>query len=502
MTRSDILLPRCRDILSDRRPEIVIALVVTLIVYGGFVFVPGLHIDDEVSAVYRNTITGNIGLGRWGTSLFRELAIPEPFNGYFTTLFSVATFSLAGIAFSSYLFNAAGARRMALVLFIAFPQFCYQIEFHVQADVVPVAYLASIMSFVALYDRSRHAVRGGRHRVIAVLLILFSMSVYQPIALFAICMGLCVSIEMFLAGHPAKAALKPILGIAAVVAAALPIYVLVSSLLMHVPGVVDGRSYFSNQFLWNKQSLHATIRAVSRVLAGVPWSRTYYGEDLYCIAVIPLLGILLLAVRSGWRTAMFVTPLAIALACLPYTIVIVMGATQPARTFIVQGGCLSALWGSGLTLVPFLARRSGSMLMLTGLGMGVAAFDASRLAFADFIQWQADCSTGVRIIQDIYRVDPSFDEASQAVLFYGAYRRPNFWRAPNYDMFGRSFFAWDNGSPDRIATFLTVTGIANIHAPAAQERPALAQKARTTPVWPRPGSIRVVGNSVIVRLGA
>ncbi len=487
--------------LSQKRPEWLLSSVVALFVYGGFAFLPGLHIDDEVSAIYQNTVTGNIGLGRWGTSLFRELLIPQPFNGYFTSLFSISMLVITGVVFTGYLFSNLLARRVALVLFVAFPQFCYQLEFHVQADVIPIAYLAAVMSFVFSYDRCLLRTRSPAFLTGAVSCALFAMSVYQPIVLFTISMGLCVSIDVALTKRSIDLAFRSLLSTACIVMVALPIYLLISSLLMGVPGVVDGRSYFSNQFAWSRQPLTTTLSNILTTLAGSFSSHTYYGENLYGLAVVPVIGTIVLATRTGWRITLFVTPLILALAFLPYSIVVLMGSDQLARTFIVQGACLSSLWGLALTLVPWLASRMTLISAGALIYTLVASFDSSRLAFVDFIQWRSNASIGARVIQDIYHADPSFDEASQSVFFYGPYRQPNFWRASNYDMFGRSFFAWDNGSPDRIATFLTMSGIANIHAPPGSSRPPLVLEASKMPIWPRPGSIRSAGDTIIVRLG-
>jgi hypothetical protein len=41
---------------------------VGLLVYGSFIAMPGLHIDDEISAVF-GTVLNDVSMGRWGTSL-------------------------------------------------------------------------------------------------------------------------------------------------------------------------------------------------------------------------------------------------------------------------------------------------------------------------------------------------------------------------------------------------------------------------------------------------
>ena len=179
-----------------------------------------------------------------------------------------------------------------------------------------------------------------------------------------------------------------------------------------------------------------------------------------------------------------------------------MGSIQPARTFVVQGASGSALWGLALLARPRLAVRCKTIVTFGCCTYTlVAAFLSSRLAFTDYIQWRADISTGTRLTSSIYQYYPDFDEKEQAVYFYGAYDRPNFWRGSNFDMFGVSFFAWDGGNTDRITTFLTASGVADVHSPVASIRPDLATVARRLSVWPRPDAMKVYDNVLVVRIG-
>ena len=65
---------------------------------------------------------------------------------------------------------------------------------------------------------------------------------------------------------------------------------------------------------------------------------------------------------------------------------------------------------------------------------------------------------------------------------------------------GASFFEWDGGSPHRMVRLMNLIGYHQFVSLANARRPAFAKVYRQMPVWPRAGSVRRVGDVILVKL--
>ena len=479
------------SLLREYRTDLAVTAGLAVVVWGGFIVLPGLHIDDEVAAAHYN-LGGAVSMGRWGISLVRLLLIPGPFNGYFTNLLAVALFAASSVLFAALLGLAPLERRVAAGLSVAFPQFFYQADFHSQADVLPLGYMLALAA-AGLFMRPE-----VWRRAFGVLCLVLALAIYQSIILIPTTIGLLVALRRASAGGEGGLGVRQVAACLGLSLVALGAYAALSALALRVSGITATSSYFAGQFSWGKQAPAAVLATIWRVLRGVPQGTSYYGEALYGLVLAPALLLAAGAGRFGPGRWLFVVCTLAVLVVSPYALVIVLGFPEPGRTFVSQGMVFAGVWAIGLSLV---ARRWAAVVGAGVVGGFALAgtFVLSRLEFADTIQWQADSSIGTRIVGDVYRKYPGFDAERRAVFFYGGYHQRNFWWRPTYN--AGSFFDWDGGNTDRIDSFLTVSGIADFHAPPPDAWPALAPVARGLPVWPDTGSIVLQGDVLIVRLG-
>ncbi len=481
-------------LLRDYRTDLVVTAVLAAAVWGGFIALPGLHIDDEVAAAYYN-VGGNVAMGRWGTSLVRLLLIPGPFNGYFTNLLAVALFAASGVLFAALLELAPAERLMAAGLYVAFPQFFYQADFHSQADVVPLGYLLALAAGLILRPGVRRW--GILRRTLGVLCLTLAVAIYQSIILMPVTVSLLVLLRRAMRGDAWRPPMRQVAAVTGASVVALGAYAALSALALRVTGIAPTSSYFAGQFSWDKQPAAAVLATIWRVLRGVPSGGSYYGESLYALVLVPALTMAVLAARLGIGRWLVVAGSLAVLVVSPYALVIVLGFPEPGRVFVSAGMVFAGVWAIGLGMLGRRAALSG-VIIVGGFALA-GMFVVSRLEFADTIQWQADNSLGTRIVGDIYRKYADFDAGRRAVFFYGGYHQRNFWSRPNYN--AGSFLDWDGGNTDRIDTFLTVSGIADFHAPTHAAWLALVPLAQSLPAWPDPGSILLHGDVLIVRLG-
>jgi hypothetical protein len=225
-------------------------------------------------------------------------------------------------------------------------------------------------------------------------------------------------------------------------------------------------------------------------------TRDMYVYPAWAFACLLLLGIMVLLVnrRSPWAAAVFV-----AASLTPFGLHLFAGAnTIPTRTLVA---------------VPFVA------------------WGATHLVLASDVRWQRAAGvilSCVAVIQTVYifsgyqaaiRVAADYDRNLAAEIHarmldqYPAAGRPvyldvfgsgwvyNPYPSPPTSTVGRSFFDWGLGETRRIAPYMKLVGFTDIE-PLPPERTAeFIDTFQSMPNWPASGSVRVIGDVALVRLG-
>jgi hypothetical protein len=83
----------------------------------------------------------------------------------------------------------------------------------------------------------------------------------------------------------------------------------------------------------------------------------------------------------------------------------------------------------------------------------------------------------------------------------GALHRENPYRTAWYSFSGSSFFNWDNGSTTPIAAWLRAMGLPKLEPVEKAADKELNQDFTGMKPWPQPGSIKVTGDTLLVKLG-
>lgn len=486
---------------------VALTMLTALVTYFPFLTSTWIHVDDEVGAYFRNTVTQNISLGRWATSLVRVTLLPERFNEPFSALAGLLAYVATILLFTSAMFRQPAERIAAAIAMASFPQMAYQMEFHVQQDVVPIGCLSSVVAYV-LYRRSSKTDAIGCIRLcLSSILLAFSMGVYQPIALFfcVLALGDLISdLDVHRAGT--GRALVRFGSAMVLVAASAVLYVIICHVSLNIAHIQAATDYFSSQIAWGRQPAWTTVKSVVHIMIGSIFGQEgYYGQPIYALALAAFVAILISRFyahrHQGRRTSGILVILAsLALLLCPYATVMALGSPQAARTFVVQGACLGGMVGLAIReLCCFQRARIVSAIALGAL-VAAGSYHVSRLVFADVIQYQSDVAFANRLVASINMRLPDLDKDRDVVFLYGPRQYTNPWRQPGFDAFGISVFDWDNGNTYRDVAFMVVSGVAELRPiPDALHAKAIAV-AKTLPVWPRPGSVSRVGDMVVIRL--
>ncbi len=117
----------------------IVSLLSSMIVYGFELTHFTLSIDEE----FNDNILHTISMGRWGHALLKTLILPEPFVPFFTTLISLIALSLSSAVIVKSLKLDFKTALFFSILYIALPQFAYQLQFTNQSDTLAISILTS-----------------------------------------------------------------------------------------------------------------------------------------------------------------------------------------------------------------------------------------------------------------------------------------------------------------------------------------------------------------------
>ena len=128
------------------------------------------------------------------------------------------------------------------------------------------------------------------------------------------------------------------------------------------------------------------------------------------------------------------------------------------------------------------------------------AAQSNLLFYSDYMIRESEKMVATRIISTIYNKYPDFDQSKVPVYFYGKYQPINNWEIKRADVFGGTFFAWDNGNNSRIINYFKINNIASFHEPSFNTKMSLSNHIKLLPTWPNPNSIKKIDNVIVIKL--
>lgn len=464
------------------------AFVTSLLAYGFSLIDNSLTIDSE-APIYSEF---SMSLGRWGANLIRF----HLFHGhlpYFTLLLGLVFFALTAVELSR-IFTFNGLRAFLFcALFVTIPQMSYQFAFTMQADYIPFGLYLAALAF-RLYQKSVAADRPAQSSLYlagASLLLMFVTSIYQALPfLVLICfIGLFFQ-NASKDGFNLRLELRRTLVFAGFLLAGGLLYYI--SVRLICPMVESGHltTYTSGD---GSNRLSAFLELWGKNLIG----GAYYGEQLFGLTTIAaiVLMVTMLINKRFWAAVALVF-----LLLVPFFIsFFITNGYHPPRIYIATGIVFAFLL---VTLLP--ERREKAITIFTGIVCLTNMYFITKLFFSNHQVFTHDKTLAHRIDDQIYNKYPEFNPKSDYVYFFGClpYEEHGQYRLHNSEIFGGSFFNWDNGSNYRIHNFLRYTDIADYRM--VDNKGAflkIQDSISPMPTWPDRESIKKFGNIVVVKLG-
>ncbi|PLR22076.1 hypothetical protein PZBJ_16610 [Pantoea endophytica] len=464
----------------------IASFISCLIVYGFELTHFTLSIDEDT----KNNFIHMIDLGRWSHAWLKEYIFPEPWSPFSSMLVALIGISLSS-ATCCYALNFDVKKSIYFsILFIALPQFAYQLQFSNQDETFGLAiFLAAVSGVLALKDR---LVFFFAFIIINVIV----LSIYQSLIFFS---ATLVTIKLLVDACNNDCSFKKWVYSSAKVAICLcisvVIYLILTSKIKSYYGV-SSASYFSGLITWGSLGLIGGIKNSLSFIYERSGPYPLYGLATYSFTYLAAL--LIIGINAGKKNNnLFLIILIVAITLLmPFVLNIAIGGGTPGRTL----SQLSLVFASLIVICLSYLRSEVLKSLITFGFLITASTTVSQLFYSDYISAKQNEMLARNVMHDIYMAHPEFNESINKIAFIGKSKVNNQWKKFNSDDFGVSFF--ERGDSARIVNYINISGIANNLTNASNEDFFISNKDALSLMqpWPSPDGIKMLGRNVVIKL--
>ena len=482
-------MPSWRDHLPDRNAALKLFLACWLIcvaVYGYDLFVFTFSIDEESNTFLGDQEIGWLTSGRWGGYILSVLFFPPPPVPVVPQLVAIS-----GLA-AAYVISACTWRReIGAAHFIAAP---FALGFPILINLMGFAHVADVvmigLALMALAVFILHAA-ARRGPLLAIPLMTFAFSIYQPVALYGPTTFLilaALSYSRLGLGELSRRFLRFALCFIA--------SVLLAELILKIWLYVRGIEFqYGDQFirfdlfaLYPIEILQRTVAFSIAMFMG--FSEIFPGGLLILGPTLALAGLMALW-AWGWRAGLML----IAALCVPAFAPMINGGTLPYRTLLALPIAVA-----GLVFAAACAPIRARMLfaVLSAYCALQFALIGNRMNYAAYLAWLNDRALADRLIARIEAIEPQPHGITLEVVgmpqFADSPQRP----VIHSSTLGASFFRWDDGNEVRIALFLKTMGY-DVNETPPDKHLTLFDRVRQMPSWPAEGAVQLIDGVVVVK---
>jgi len=482
----------------------VFASALAALVYGPALTDFTLSIDEELHSYPEVLRFGPGEHGRWGLSLLRTA-----FPNLGALPFLPTLLLCMGLAFSAVLLSRLIVRnRKEAFVFVGFfvssPIWLHVGQFNTISWATGIA--LALIALAAVF-----AVGGKADIVLAGLFAGFAIAVYQGMLFLYALIALVLSARnrAFWGGRggagPARLRFGPALSL--VIAAVFYYSVNFMILALLHADMRYSRSWIRlYQF---KSSFAAAAASAWQQLSGflIGSDETFLGRGAV-VLLLPWLGFIVGARgvfdrrvdTPAWRLVSSVSmALAIVIALSP---VVVAAGIAPTRSLVALPFLYALMAANAFSRSENCVKwvewvKWGAF----GSALFVGLWISTTLFYADNVARQRDSVLALRIVNRVDSVGrPTFGDVIP-VAVVGKWSHEVRGPALRVQIFGESFFEHDGGSPWRIGSYLRLKGVRDFEmVPVTRLRDRL-DRIDDLPSWPQAGSVAVVDDVVVVKLG-
>jgi len=499
--RFDTSLANVHEYLKENANLIFALAAVALCAYGFELFQLNLTVDEELHAEYLGPTLGWVSQGRWGMYLLNKFILPYTVIP-FTPLFIALIFHIAAVLLmlEGWKITSKLERFIVGAICVAFPTMAYMYTFST------ISYGIGIGLFCSALSLFFYARNSGWKRYLTILPASFAIAIYQGFLPVLAALFLVYMIRTQI--HSEKPILFDIIAIASILIISLFIYYAIQNLIFII-GVVPELAYVSD-FI-DVGFLQRYFSTVLRRIWSYAFLPVYLGDEgIYSINLrslafllfVSFLGLFIHLVKSrrSLTNWLFVISLLLLLSISPFLSGFLMQGYMSLRFLVALPVVIS-----GIVMLGMLG-SSRSFKLVTALLATYCIFQfvtsTNHLFASSHLAFEADRILATRLIT---RIEDAQGEANTQEVRYieiiGYYSRPATNLIPKIETFGASFFEVGQGIPGRIASFLGIAGFERLQEVSVDRRAELVAIADSMPTWPDKGSIKVVEDIVLIKLG-
>ena len=475
---------------------LIYSFVIAVVTYGFALTNYTITIDNE-TPIYHDF---GLEFGRWG----QNLILYGLFNGhlqYFTLLLSLFLYSFTGVRLTK-IFNLEGlSAYFFCALFVTFPQISYQIVFAMMAVIAPVGVLLTVFS-IEFFIKGLES-KGLKSKLLyfflVTVVITFLLSIYQAFILIPPTIYFLLLLQnTFKDGFNLKNEIKNILLLGLLVIISVILYV-ISVKIICPPMDNNGylASFMSDGNGSNNQLLDFFLLWCQNLVGNF-----YYGEKTFIIATLASTALFIGFVLN--RKLIFIRIATLFLIILlPFlTSLFITGGYNPPRIYVTSN--IVYAFVIVFTIDYFKVFRYNYTRISIILICAINFYYITKLFYSSNKIFKHDLRTAEKIDEIILSKYPDFPLTEKKVFFYGyfPYEYHNPLRLKNSEIFGGSFYSWDNGNNFRLINFFKVADVADYTLLGTMEDlNKVKDSIRTMPAWPNPNSIKMIDDIVVVKLG-
>lgn len=510
------ILTEWRQFLRDYKNLIWVLGIAVALVYGLRIIHDNIFLDSEITVLQPEFMHSVwLGSNRFGMVLTSGLFGMKRLSPFLSGAMMAVTMwaSALLLAFSVYSWSGQSRRYRYFIyvfpiLFISAPVFAAQYQFVLQAFEVSFGILLCI---AAVFCISRFLLGGQAGWLAAgLVLMVWSFGTYQVMFSVYICLVLVSYLTFYLNNKGARA-LELGLKHAGIFLTGCVIYVIVVWITRRLTGTDS--TYVSEMVHWRTEDWRVCLahirEEIRRIMKGEGVFYQWFYLPAMCLFVLQ-------AMWEGWKKKEGWIPYLCflfgggLLLWSPFFLTVIAGFLQPVRTQLVYP-LTAALFLSHLTVLPagesLLRRRIAAAMtavcVCCSLHQGVTTVQLFQTS------WEAyrnDVLTANRIYADLCRIADRSDMSDCLVIFTGGRDAGLAGPVVEGELIGLSFFEAEAhtsvGVTGRVSSLFSILGL-KVQVMTAEQTDLYQQAIsymQDAPDWPAEGSIRMMGDAVIVRL--
>lgn len=460
-----------------------------------------LSIDEEIHGLWGGQVWMNwLGQGRWGMALLTYLAPPGTIPPFLITLIFCAGLSISGPLFAGYLASDRREAYTFVAMFVSCPIWPHIGEFNTLSWGFGFGLVSCALALV--FVRIGH----GAGMVTSAGLLAFAISIYQTLLLLFLAVALLQLV--YLAEKPEhgrSSKFRILLATAGSSVCGIGLYFMISKAALYLQGTelvyVQSWVRLSELLNFGGTGWQRTTERLVRLALGKDPIYLGWGP---AVLFLPWVGLLVTSwglARPGDKSVALRLKHAgifMASALIAAAPVVLSAGAIAVRSLVALPAIYAVFAGRAMRLDRW---RHAVPLTLLGLAVIANVWISTSLFNADRRARERDAalaSTLVRRIEEVGR--ERFGDTIPFTLAGTWSPRP---RGPSdrVEIFGTSFFEHGGGNVWRVFAYLKLTGFEGLKpVPFAEILDAVPQ-IEAMPSWPDPGSVAVVGDVVVVKLG-